>query len=101
MSVRLAEGTHMTLRAAAELLGVHENTIRNWIDAGKLPAFRLPVSGFRRLVREDVESLHFGIVRKREGILYCEDCGRATSGLEASLRRFNTDHCGWCNGELS
>lgn len=37
-----------TVRAAANILGVHENTIRNWIALGELPseqrgAFRLPL----------------------------------------------------------
>jgi excisionase family DNA binding protein len=38
----------VTVRAAAQMLGVHENTIRNWIASGELPyeergAFRLPL----------------------------------------------------------
>jgi excisionase family DNA binding protein len=27
----------VTVRAAAQMLGVHENTIRNWIASGELP----------------------------------------------------------------
>lgn len=37
----------MTVKAAAAALGVHENTVRNWINAGLLPAAELP-SGNRR-----------------------------------------------------
>jgi excisionase family DNA binding protein len=30
----------LTIREAAEAVGVHRNTIRNWIDSGKLQAIR-------------------------------------------------------------
>jgi excisionase family DNA binding protein len=45
----------MNVREVAELLGLHENTIRNMADDGRLPpARRLPGSGFRRFRRADV-----------------------------------------------
>ena len=37
------------VREAARLLGVHENTIRNWVDDGTLDAERLPGSGYIRI----------------------------------------------------
>lgn len=49
-------GTTMTIRDAAAELGVHENTIRNWIDRGYLRAYRLP-SGHRRLPADEVHRL--------------------------------------------
>ena len=38
-------------------MGVHENTIRNWVDRGILRATRLPGSGFRRLDVAEVDRL--------------------------------------------
>jgi excisionase family DNA binding protein len=46
----------MQVRAAAQHLGVHENTVRRWEQAGLIRAIRLP-SGVRRFRREDVESM--------------------------------------------
>lgn len=51
-----APAVTVTLRAAASRLGVHENTIRNWIDKGLLLARRLP-TGTRRLPLSEVERL--------------------------------------------
>jgi excisionase family DNA binding protein len=48
--------TYVTLREAAESLGVHESTVRRYADRGLLDATRLP-SGVRRLQRADVEAL--------------------------------------------
>lgn len=45
----------LTLREAAERLGVHPTTLRQWADAGLIPAFRTP-GGHRRFAREDVEA---------------------------------------------
>lgn len=44
---------HLTIRDSARALGVHENTIRNWINKGLLNAQRLP-SGVRRVPRSEV-----------------------------------------------
>jgi putative molybdopterin biosynthesis protein len=45
----------LTVSEIAELLKLNQQTIRNWIDAGKLPAFRI---GRRvRVKREDFERL--------------------------------------------
>jgi excisionase family DNA binding protein len=44
------------VRAAARMLGVHENTLRRWEQAGLVRAVRLP-SGVRRFRREDIEEL--------------------------------------------
>jgi excisionase family DNA binding protein len=55
------KSTYVTLREAAESLGVHENTVRRYADRGLIDAARLP-SGVRRLRRADVEAL-----RRRAG----------------------------------
>jgi len=47
----------MTVRGAAAVLGVHENTVRHWEQRGLLRAVRLPGSGFRRFSPEDVHAL--------------------------------------------
>jgi excisionase family DNA binding protein len=45
----------LTVRAAAERLGVHENTVRHWEERGILRAVHLPGSGFRRFPIDEVE----------------------------------------------
>lgn len=47
----------MTVRHAAGRLGVHENTVRNWIQRGLLPAHQLPGSGYNRVPQTEVERL--------------------------------------------
>lgn len=46
----------VSIRQAAAALGVHENTVRNWIDRGYLRGYRLP-SGHRRLPEMEVNRL--------------------------------------------
>lgn len=46
----------MTLKRAAERLGMSVGTIRNWIDTGKLAGARTP-GGTRRPLASDVERL--------------------------------------------
>ena len=48
---------------AAERLGVHENTVRNWMDQGLLDGYRTP-TGRRKLRLDSVERLEremFGV----------------------------------------
>jgi excisionase family DNA binding protein len=47
----------LNVRQAAQEMGVHENTIRNWEQRGLLHGIRLPGSGFRRFPREEVERM--------------------------------------------
>jgi excisionase family DNA binding protein len=47
----------LNVREAARILGVHENTVRNWEARGLLRAVRLPGSGYRRFAVEEVERL--------------------------------------------
>jgi excisionase family DNA binding protein len=39
----------------AYLLGIHVNTVRRWVDKGKLKALRITSRGDRRFRREDIE----------------------------------------------
>lgn len=47
----------LNVRETARILGVHENTVRNWAERGLIRAMRLPGSGIRRFLREDVERM--------------------------------------------
>ena len=47
--------SYITVKQAANLLGVHENTIRNWIRAGILTRYQVN-PGYRILLKtEDIE----------------------------------------------
>ena len=46
---------YMSVRAAADALGVHENTIRRWESQGILSAVRLPGSNFRRFDPDQIQ----------------------------------------------
>jgi excisionase family DNA binding protein len=46
----------MQVREAARELGIHENTLRRWEEAGVIRAVHLP-TGVRRFLPEDVERL--------------------------------------------
>ena len=46
----------LTTTEAAELLGVHPDTLRGWADEGKIPVWRTP-GGQRRFQRSDLENM--------------------------------------------
>jgi len=52
---KLSEYLHTA--EAAEYLGVHHNTIRNWATRGELPMHRNPVNGYRLFKRTDLDKL--------------------------------------------
>jgi len=47
----------LTIREVAELLGVHQQTLRRWDNEGKLKAFRIGRVGHRKYKKEDIERL--------------------------------------------
>jgi len=47
----------LNVRDTARMLGVHENTVRNWEARGLLRAVHLPGSGYRRFSPQDVERM--------------------------------------------
>lgn len=47
----------LNVRETAALLGVHENTVRNWVRGGTLVSARAPGSTQHRFAREEVERL--------------------------------------------
>jgi excisionase family DNA binding protein len=52
-----ADAELLTIADSAELLGVSERSIRNWITDGKLCAFRVAEGRLIRIRRHDVEAL--------------------------------------------
>lgn len=53
---RMSESEWISLRHAADILGVHPATVRNWADKGDLPSRRTP-GGHRRFRKSDL--LHY------------------------------------------
>lgn len=54
VTARAQRSELLTIKAAAELLGVSEQTLRRWDEAGKLRARRHPMNGYRLYPREEV-----------------------------------------------
>ncbi len=50
-----ASGTLLTVKGAANLLGVHANTVRAWTDQGMLTCLRINTRGDRRYRRQEIE----------------------------------------------
>ncbi len=48
---------YMRVAEAAEYLGVSPNTLRNWVNAGKIAAIRHPLNDYRLFKKEDLDSL--------------------------------------------
>ena len=48
---------YVTLKRAAQTLGVHEQTLRNWEQRGLIRLIRLPGSGYRRVPVEEIKRL--------------------------------------------
>jgi len=46
----------LTTRDVAQLLGVHNNTVRRWSNKGILKSYRISSRGDRRFRREDLDS---------------------------------------------
>jgi len=48
---------YLTLKRAAQVLGVHEQTLRSWEQQGLIRMARLPKSGYRRVPVDEVQRL--------------------------------------------
>lgn len=46
---------YMKTAEAARILGVSQNTLRAWAEAGKIPMFRNPANGYRLFRKRDLE----------------------------------------------
>jgi excisionase family DNA binding protein len=47
----------LTIKEAAQVLHVHENTLRRWCDHGVIPAIRICSRGDRRIYESSVDKL--------------------------------------------
>lgn len=61
---------YITLRRAAQTLGVHEQTLRNWEKSGLIRLVRLPGSGYRRVSVDEVERIRreMALPQQRSGV---------------------------------
>lgn len=57
----------LNVREAAQLLGIHVNTVRRWTQKGLLPVYRLGARGDRRFRREDIDAFLSGARTTRGG----------------------------------
>lgn len=48
---------YVRIAEAAEYIGVHRNTLRNWGRSGKIPEYRHPVNNYRLFKVSDLEKL--------------------------------------------
>ena len=48
---------YLHISEAAAYLGVPPNTLRNWVNAGKVVAIRHPVNDYRLFKQEDLDNL--------------------------------------------
>jgi excisionase family DNA binding protein len=53
----VSESSTVTMKEAARMLGVHQQTIRSWEKRGLIRLVRLPGSGYRRVPRAEIERL--------------------------------------------
>ena len=68
---------YLTVKEAAELLGVAANTIRNWDSAGKIPVYRHPINNYRLFRLDELE----------EVLRQIEDSGQFPTGWKRPTRR--------------
>ena len=78
MSVDNGEQEFLGVRETARRLGVHENTVRNWVRGGILQTARIPGSRFHRFAASDVERLR----RQRGATVSSVEPERRTIGPE-------------------
>jgi DNA (cytosine-5)-methyltransferase 1 len=57
---------YLTIREAADLLGVSPSTLRAWDRAGKLKAVRNPMNRYRLYRREDLDALLAGLATGKQ-----------------------------------
>ncbi len=58
---------YLTLKRAAQQLGVHEQTLRSWERRGLIRMARLPQSGYRRVPEDEVLRLQRAMVADTTG----------------------------------
>jgi len=58
----------VTLKRAAQVLGVHEQTLRSWEKRGLIRMVRLPGSGYRRVPVQEIERLQTEMASPIRGV---------------------------------
>jgi MerR family transcriptional regulator, copper efflux regulator len=59
---------YFRISEAAEYLGVSPNTLRNWVNSGKVAAIRHPVNGYRLFRKEDLDALLRRVAPANNGV---------------------------------
>jgi len=57
---------YVRIKEAAAILGVHQNTLRNWGKAGKIAEYRHPINGYRLYRKSDLEAIRAERARREE-----------------------------------
>ena len=61
---------YLTIAGAARVVGVAQNTLRQWAESGKVPVRRNPANGYRLFRKKDLEaflrSIESGATKKRK-----------------------------------
>ena len=58
---------YITVKEAAEILGVSPLTLRRWDKAGKLRSYRNPVNNYRLYRKEELKLFLKRVAKKRSG----------------------------------
>ncbi len=57
MPLNISFSNYLRIKEAANLLGVHTDTLRRWERLSKVPTYRHPVNGYRLYLEEDIQRL--------------------------------------------
>lgn len=57
MIIQLMPAAVLTVAEVAQLLHIHENTVRRWSDRGIIKPYKISARGDRRFKKEEVEAL--------------------------------------------
>lgn len=57
---------YLTIKQAAQFLGVSEATLRRWDRSGKLPAVRHPMNGYRLYRGETLEAILIQLEKEKK-----------------------------------
>ena len=60
---------YLSIKQAAEILGVSNLTLRNWDKNGKFPALRHPINNYRVYKIDDLKKLMEGFDKKQQNTI--------------------------------
>ena len=73
---------YLTVKEAADFLGVSSETLRNWDRTDKLKPHRHPLNGYRLYLREDLEAILSRAADQVDlGLPDEQDCGEEGRGI--------------------